>query len=82
VYFVWAGLWLALSPWTLLWDHNWFGNMVPGLSVVMANPFVRGAVSGVGLVTIAAGVRELFGVFAGPASSEPPAAPARTPQQP
>ena len=56
--------------------------MVPGLDVLMASPFVRGAVSGVGLVTIAAGVRELFGVFAAPAPSEPPAAPARTPQQP
>ncbi len=82
MYFVWAGLWLALSPWTLLWDHNWFLRAVPGLDVIMTNAFVRGAVSGVGLVTIAAGVRELFGVFGAPARSEPPATPAPTQQQP
>jgi hypothetical protein len=80
VYFVWAGLWLALSPWTALWDHNWFAGVVPGLDVVMANPYVRGAVSGVGLVTLWAGVRELFGVFSVPDHSEPSSSPVGTPQ--
>jgi hypothetical protein len=61
---VWAGLWLCLAPWTALWDHNWFARLVPALGTAMANLFVRGAVTGVGLITIAAGVRELFGVFA------------------
>lgn len=69
---MWSGLWLLLAPWTALWDQNLFARIVPALGVVMANPFVRGAVTGVGVVTIAAGIRELFDVFA---SRTPPEAP-------
>jgi hypothetical protein len=61
---VWSGLWLLLSPWTALWDENLFARIVPTLGLMMANPFVRGAVTGVGVVTVLAGIRELFGVFA------------------
>ena len=39
---------------------------------MMANPFVRGAVTGVGVVTVVAGIRELFGVFV---SRTPPESP-------
>jgi hypothetical protein len=70
---VWSGLWLLLAPWTGLWDHNLLARLVPVAGAVMVNPFVRGAVTGVGLVTIAAGVRELFGVFAAPTPPDPPA---------
>jgi hypothetical protein len=69
---VWSGLWLLLSPWTALWDQNLFARIVPALGVVMANPFVRGAVTGVGVVTIGAGIRELFEVFASRTPPEPP----------
>jgi hypothetical protein len=40
----------------------------------MGNPFVRGAVTGIGLVTLAAGVRDLTSVFL---AGRPPA-PARS----
>jgi hypothetical protein len=80
---VWSGLWLLLSPWTALWDQNLFGRIVPTLGRVMANPFVRGGVTGVGVVTIVAGIRELFGVFAFRAPPDPPAAgPADRPPNP
>jgi hypothetical protein len=69
---VWAGLWLLLAPWTALWDQNLFGRLVPALGRVMSNPFVRGAVTGVGLVTIVAGIGELFGTFAARTPREPP----------
>jgi len=69
---VWSGLWLLLSPWTALWDQNLFGRMMPTLGAMMANPFVRGAVTGVGVVTVVAGIRELFGVFAARTPPEPP----------
>jgi hypothetical protein len=69
---VWSGLWLLLSPWTALWDQNLFARIIPALGIMMANPFVRGAVTGVGVVTVAAGIRELFGVFASRARPEPP----------
>jgi hypothetical protein len=69
---VWSGLWLLLSPWTVLWDQNLFARIVPALGLMMANPFVRGAVTGVGVVTVVAGIRELFGVFVPRATPEPP----------
>jgi hypothetical protein len=64
---------LAVSPWTLLWRRNAFLGALPWLGAVMANPFVRGAVTGIGIVTFAAGVRDLFGVIF--ARSVTPAAP-------
>jgi hypothetical protein len=69
---VWSGLWLLLSPWTALWDQNLFARVIPALGIMMANPFVRGAVTGVGVVTVVAGIRELFGVFASRTPPEPP----------
>jgi hypothetical protein len=59
-----------LAPWTALWEHNWFARLLPVLETAMDNAFVRGAVSGIGLVTVAAGVRELFGVFSGGAPTD------------
>jgi hypothetical protein len=69
---VWSGLWLLLSPWTALWDQNLFARIVPTLGVLMANPYVRGAVTGVGVVTVVAGIRELFGVFVSRTPAEEP----------
>lgn len=70
---MWAGLWLLIAPWTALWDRNYFARLLPMLGSLMASPYVRGAVTGVGLVTMAAGVRELFGVFVvREAPAEPP----------
>lgn len=69
---MWSGLWLLLAPWTGLWDHNLLTRLSSTVGLIMLNPFVRGAVTGVGMVTIAAGVRELFGLFASP---PPPSTP-------
>jgi hypothetical protein len=60
------------------WNHNFFVSAVPSLGVWASNEFVRGAISGVGLVTAAAGIRELAGVFgtreSGEAERTPPPA--------
>ena len=72
---MWSGLWLLLAPWTALWDRNLLAGWFPALAPVMANAFVRGAVTGVGLVTIAAGVGELFGVFGVGRPTPPPEPP-------
>ncbi|MFI5177178.1 MAG: hypothetical protein ACHQO8_01355 [Vicinamibacterales bacterium] len=59
---------LGLAPWTGLWQRNAFVAALPWLAPVIGNPFVRGAVTGIGLVTFGAGVRDLVSVFfAGPA---------------
>jgi hypothetical protein len=62
-YLVEAGLLLILAPWTALWEHNLFGRMVPWLGDAMASQFVRGGVTGVGIVTAIAGLRDLTGAF-------------------
>jgi len=46
------GLILLLLPWTLLWDNNFFVSMFPEWSRFWLNSYVRGAVSGLGLVNL------------------------------
>ena len=62
-YLVEAGLLLILAPWTTLWERNFFAEAVPALGDWMANEFVRGGVTGVGVVTAVVGLRDLTGAF-------------------
>jgi hypothetical protein len=74
-YLIEAGLLLTIAPWTRLWAHNLFADAVPGLGVVVGSLFVRGGVTGIGLVTTVGGVRDLASVlFARPPAdaSAPP----------
>lgn len=52
-----------MSPWTALWDRNYFAALWPWLDVVMRNNYVRGAVTGVGVITAWLGVRDLSAAF-------------------
>ena len=52
-----------MAPWTPLWQRNYFAALWPWLEVAMRNYFVRGAVSGVGLVTAWIGVKDLSSAF-------------------
>lgn len=70
-YLIEAGLLLVLAPWTALWDRNFFARAVPWLGVWMANAYVRGGVTGIGLITTIAGLRDLAGSFVGRAAAEP-----------
>jgi hypothetical protein len=59
-YLVAAGLLLIVAPWTTSWQHqNYFAARFTLVGIWMANEFVRGAVSGVGLITAFAGLRDL-----------------------
>jgi hypothetical protein len=58
-----VGLLLVFMPWSAAWERNYFANLVPSIDWAMRNFFVRGAVSGLGLVNLAAGLAELFSVF-------------------
>jgi hypothetical protein len=64
-YLIEAGLLLALAPWTALWDRNFFARTVPMLGDWMASGFVRGGVSGIGVITTVAGLRDLAASFVG-----------------
>ena len=54
-----AGLLLILIPWSTFWDRNYFGEAVPAMGDLLTNNFVRGAVSGLGLVNVVAALAEL-----------------------
>lgn len=61
-YFLEAGLILIVAPWSALWDRNFFTGSFPVLQEVLASPFARGAVSGIGAITAIAGLAELGGI--------------------
>jgi hypothetical protein len=50
---------LAIAPWTQFWERNYFGLLWPWLGHLMASAFVKGGVTGVGLLTMVAGLRGL-----------------------
>ena len=62
-YFLEVGLLLVFVPWSAFWDRNYFGGLLPVLGAAMKNDFVRGAVSGLGVINIVAGFAELFSIF-------------------
>jgi hypothetical protein len=46
------GLMLILVPWSDMWDINYFLYQYPALGLIMKNPYLRGAVSGLGLMNV------------------------------
>jgi hypothetical protein len=63
---------LVVGPWTAWWSQNFFARAVPWLGDWMASGFVRGGVTGVGLLTTGAGLRDLTALFVGRTTSESP----------
>jgi hypothetical protein len=53
------------------WDHNAFLVTSPALRGVFQSSFVRGAVSGIGVLTVFAGLAEIAGLFAARRAAEP-----------
>ncbi len=47
-----AGLALILVPWSEVWEINFFVYQYPSLGLFANNPFVRGAISGLGLMNV------------------------------
>ena len=62
-YLIEAGVLLVLAPWSGLWDRNYFADALPWLGVWMQSDYVRGAVSGIGVVTALGGLRDLVSAF-------------------
>jgi hypothetical protein len=46
------GVLLILVPWSGFWERNFFLERYPDLLPWMLNPFLRGAVSGLGLLDV------------------------------
>jgi hypothetical protein len=55
---IWLGLLLVVLPWSPLWSRNGLLVPWPGLRLLLQHGFVRGAVSGLGLIDIWLGVLE------------------------
>ncbi len=68
-YLIEAGVLLVAAPWMTVWDQNFFASTFPRLGDWMASGFVRGAVTGIGIITAVAGLRDLAGSFVGRASA-------------
>jgi len=60
VLFFEVGIVLMVMPWADFWEENYFLLSQPSLLAIASNPFVRGAVSGLGLVNVCAGLAELW----------------------
>lgn len=56
---------LILIPWSAFWDRNYFVESLPALGTLLTNNFVRGAVSGLGVVNLLAALGELADLFGG-----------------
>ncbi len=58
-YFLEVGLILVFVPWSAFWDRNYFAESLPVLQLIVKNNFVRGAVSGIGVLNLVAGLADL-----------------------
>ena len=64
-FFFEIGVALMVVPWSAFWDRNYFAEAVPAIHAFITNNFVRGAVSGLGLVNLAAGLAEIISLMLG-----------------
>jgi len=54
------GVFLVMVPWTGIWERNVFARMVPQWYGVWISPYMRGAVSGVGLLNLWVALSEVM----------------------
>ena len=54
---------LVIVPWTTFWEHNTFVNGSRAVSGILLSAWLRGALSGVGVVAIGAGLLDVLGLF-------------------
>ena len=58
-FFFEVGFVLIVVPWSAFWDRNYFAQVAPPIEALITNNFVRGAVSGLGVINILAGLAEI-----------------------
>ena len=58
-FFFEIGFVLIVVPWSAFWDRNYFAQLAPPLEALITNNFFRGAVSGLGVINVLAGLAEL-----------------------
>ncbi len=56
-----VGVLLVFAPWSpWLWESNWLLQFWPGLRAPLLSPFVRGAVTGLGLVNVLVALHDAY----------------------
>jgi hypothetical protein len=58
-YFLEVGLILVLVPWSVFWERNYFADTLPLVRAIIKNHFIRGAISGIGVLNLVAGLADL-----------------------
>jgi hypothetical protein len=77
-FFLEIGFVLIVVPWSAFWDRNYFAELVPSLHPFITNNFVRGAISGLGLIDVSVGLTELVSIVVTRSADRPTSiAPAR-----
>jgi hypothetical protein len=46
------GIMLILVPWSEIWDANYFLYQYPALGLLIQNSYLRGAISGLGIMNV------------------------------
>lgn len=55
-----VGLCLIMVPWVpWIWESNYFLSTFPSLRPLLLSPYLRGAISGLGLLNIVIGISEI-----------------------
>ena len=54
-----VGVFLLFLPWMSLWDTNYLVYLYPRLCPIVANPYLKGAVLGLGIVNVFIGIQEI-----------------------
>ncbi len=62
-FFLEVGFALVVVPWSGFWDRNYFAQALPFVGDVITNDFVRGAITGLGLVNLVVGLSELISLL-------------------
>jgi hypothetical protein len=70
-FFLEIGFVLIVIPWSAFWDRNYFAELMPPLQAFITNNFVRGAVSGLGLINVSVGLTELVAVVLARSADRP-----------
>ena len=62
---------MIVLPWSGFWEANYFVQTWPALGPIITNHFVRGGITGLGLVNLVVGFTELVPVFSARARHDP-----------
>jgi hypothetical protein len=70
-FFIEVGLLLVFVPWSGFWDNNYFSAAWPSLRPILSNNFLRGAVTGLGIVNLCAAAADVVVILTGTSDASP-----------